>query len=157
MIFYDVFHQVFWTILSFFCFYFLIHKYVVFNLERIFKNRSNYINKLTLQINQMNKKVEDLEDISHKIINEEIPNKQKFYIEKKLEPILEAIAIVEVAKRDRLKEKLNHQINAVENHSINNDVNLINQLKIISHVIIAKNELKKNGSKKNRGDNEQHN
>jgi hypothetical protein len=129
----------------------------VFNLERIFKNRSNYINKLTLQINQMNKKVNDLEDISHKIINEEIPNKQKFYIEKKLEPILEAIAIVEVAKRDRLKEKLNHQINAVENHSINNDVNLINQLKIISHVIIAKNELKKNGSKKNRGDNEQHN
>lgn len=142
-LFYDVFHQVFWTIISFLSFYILMDKFVVSNIEKISKGRANYINKLTLQINQTIKKAQDLEHISHKIMHEEIPKKQEFYIETKLEPILQSISNIEMSKKNMLKQKLMKHMNNYSSNSIAQNVNLVKQLNIAANLIIEHNNLKK--------------
>ena len=47
-----------------------------------------------------------LEEVSNRILYEEIPNKQKFYVERKLEPVIKELEIDVLSHKQTLQEKL---------------------------------------------------
>lgn len=101
-----IFHQVFWGLFSFSLFFFLIKRFVIANIIKIENKRSGYIEKLTEQINSMQEKSKLLNNIASKIINEEIPEKQRLYIDQNLEPVLSEIKVEQLNYRQMLNDKL---------------------------------------------------
>lgn len=99
-------HQIFWTIISFALFFLLMRFFVIRNVVEIQKMRSGYIEDLSAQISTMNQKTDKLKSVTYKILHEEIPTKQRFYVEKKLEPVLAELHIIELNEKDLLQEKL---------------------------------------------------
>ena len=102
---YIILHQVIWGAFSFFVFFFLMNKFVFNKINKIAQKRDAYFNKLESQIEGMDQKTAYLEEISNKMLNEEIPNKQKFFIESKLEHIAQELEIDLLNEKERLQEE----------------------------------------------------
>lgn len=102
----QIIHQIFWTFVSFITFYGLLTKYVLKDLSKIYVKRRQFVEKTTEQIEGINKKAQVLYDMADKIIQEEIPQKQKVYIGKKLEPIIHDLELILLHEKEILKTKL---------------------------------------------------
>jgi len=115
-------HQIFWTIISFSLFFGLMRFFVIRNVIEIQKMRSGYIEDLSAQIKNMEEKTDRLKLATYKILHEEIPVKQSFYVEKKLEPVLAELRIIELHEKDLLQEKLaKYKIKHFKNEILAND------------------------------------
>lgn len=144
-----IFHQVFWVLLSFFLFFFLINKFVIANIKRVQEKRTNYMQKLIEQINTMENKSVVLQNVANKILNEEIPNKQRSYLEKKLEPILSELNMLELNEKQILKERLaRHRPHHFQTEILSQEV-VQKKLQELSNLLLQKIEY--NNQKKLRG------
>ncbi len=133
-----VVHQIFWTLISFFLFFAVIRVFVINNVITIEKKRSLYIESLTSQIDSMRQKAAILRSVAHKILHEEIPSKQKFYVEKKLEPVLHELKILELNEKDELKEKLSrHNVRHFKKNILSQE-KLKEDLEIAAKLLIIK-------------------
>jgi len=133
-----IIHQVFWTLLAFFLFLGLMRLFVIRNVEAMQQKRMSYIESLNTQINGMRDKTKTLKEVTQKILHEEIPTKQRFYVEKKLEPVLHELQIVELNEKDTIKERMaKHKVRHFT-HQIATQDAAINQLKQLASVFSAK-------------------
>lgn len=115
-------HQIFWTLTSFFLFFTLMRVLVIKNVVEISKKRIEYIEGLTAQVENMREKTQTLKNVTHKILYEEIPTKQKFYVEKKLEPVLHELEILELNEKGLLKERLaKHKVRHYKEQILQNE------------------------------------
>lgn len=106
---YLILHQVFWVLISFLLFFTLMNAFVFKRVQKILEKRSGYIEKLNEQIDEVKSKTIILENNANKIVNEEIPSKQKFFVEKTLEPIITDFQMNFFNEKEMLEEKLDHQ------------------------------------------------
>lgn len=107
----NILHQVVWTLIAFgnfsFIFYILILKYV-YRKENETLQRIAF---LETNINELMQKTKSLNKQSDYIVTEEIPNNTKFYIEKKLEPLLHSLTLEKLHEMEMMKKKIHEQDN----------------------------------------------
>src|SRR3989442_574046 len=106
MIFTYFFHQFFWTLASFLLFYFCMKRYIISRLDTIKQRRDDYGHKLADQIATLNKKTESLQAAEAYIINEEIPQKQRSYINQRMEIFNKEFELTVLNEKDKIKRKL---------------------------------------------------
>jgi|GEM_PF-4953170 len=102
-------HQIFWVLVSFCVFYFLMLNFVFKRVDKIFEKREGYIAKLAEQVDSIKLKTLVLEKNSNKIVNEEIPEKQRFFIDRTLEPVIADFRTQILDEMEMLEKKLDHQ------------------------------------------------
>lgn len=134
----QIIHQIFWTFVSFITFYGLLTKYVLKDLSKIYVKRRQFVEKTTEQIEGINKKAQVLYDMADKIIQEEIPQKQKVYIGKKLEPIIHDLELILLHEKEILKTKLEQYKIRRFSAQIENDEQLMRALNANAKMFLEK-------------------
>lgn len=102
-------HQIFWTSISFALFYLAMNSFVFKKLDKINQKRISYIQKMQDQLLGLEKKTQALEATSKKILTEEIPQKEEFYLNRTLEPIMTDLEIEYSYKKQLLQEHLENR------------------------------------------------